>query len=324
MRETGKIELKKDLTPDADPGRFNLLIKQGATAIDTENNAGEGGTTGENTVNTGTYQVSETAGTTPVTDLNDYQKSIVCKAGNGTGATVATIGPDNPGPVDVPVTTGDDIVCVSTNVRETGKIELKKDLTPDADPGRFNLLIKQGATSIDTENNAGEGGTTGENTVNTGTYQVSETAGTSPVTDLADYQKSIVCKAGNGTGATVATIGPDSAGPLNVPVATGDDIVCVSLNVREQGKIELKKDLSPDNDPGRFNLLIKQGATSIDTENNAGDGGTTGENTVNTGTYQVSETGRHEPRHRPGRLPEVDRLQGRQRHRRHCRHDRPR
>ena len=99
MRETGKIELKKDLTPDDDPGRFNLLIKQGATSIDTENNAGEGGTTGENTVNTGTYQVSETAGTTPVTDLNDYQKSIVCKAGNGTGATVATIGPDDPGPL---------------------------------------------------------------------------------------------------------------------------------------------------------------------------------------------------------------------------------
>ena len=99
----------------------------------------------------------------------------------------------------MPVGPGEDIVCTSTNVRETGKIELKKDLSPDNDPGRFNLLIKQGATSIDTENNAGEGGTTGENTVNTGTYQVSETAGTTPVTDLDDYQKSIVCKAGNGS-----------------------------------------------------------------------------------------------------------------------------
>ena len=184
------------------------------------------------------------AGTTPVTDLTDYQKSIVCKAGNGAGATVATIGPDSAGPLNVPVANGDDIVCTSPTCARPGKIELKKDLSPDNDPGRFNLLIKQGATSIDTENNAGEGGTTGENTVNTGTYQVSETGWNDPVTDLADYQKSIVCKDQNGTGATVATIGPDSAGPLNVPVANGDDIVCVSTNVRETGKIELKKDLS--------------------------------------------------------------------------------
>ena len=125
--------------------------------------------------------------------------------------------------------------------REQGKIELKKDLTPDADPGRFNLLIKQGATSIDTENNAGEGGTTGENTVNTGTYQVSETAGTSPVTDLTLYQKSIVCKAGNGTGAIVATIGPDSAGPVDVPVGFGDDIVCTSPTSARPARSKLEK-----------------------------------------------------------------------------------
>ena len=134
----------------------------------------------------------------------------------------------------MPVGFGDDIVCVSTNVREGATLELKKDLTPDNDPGRFNLLIKQGATSIDTENNAGEGGTTGQNAVNTGTYQVSETGGTSPVTDLADYQKSIVCK--NANGSIVAQTGPDSAGPLDVTVGFNDAIVCVSLNVREPAR----------------------------------------------------------------------------------------
>ena len=85
-------------------------------------------------------------------------------------------------------------------------------------------MIKQGTTTIDTEPNAGDGGTTGENPVNTGTYKVSETAGTSPATNLGNYQKSIECKDQNGTGSVVASVGPDSAGPLNVPVAYQDDI----------------------------------------------------------------------------------------------------
>ena len=38
--------------------------------------------------------------------------------------------------------------------------------------------------------------------MNTGNHTVGETAGTD--TDLADYQKSIECKADNGTGAVVA------------------------------------------------------------------------------------------------------------------------
>ncbi len=42
--------------------------------------------------------------------------------------------------------------------------------------------------------------------MNTGTHTVGEAAGTG--TDLADYQKSIECKADNGTGAVVASVGP--------------------------------------------------------------------------------------------------------------------
>ena len=50
--------------------------------------------------------------------------------------------------------------------------------------------------------------------MNTGTHTVGEIAGAS--TDLADYQKSIECRADNGTGAVVASAGPDNAGPLDV------------------------------------------------------------------------------------------------------------
>ena len=48
-------------------------------------------------------------------------------------------------------------------------------------------------------------------TLNTGDHTVGETAVVG--TDLADYAKSIVCKADNGTGATVAGTTTDDAGP---------------------------------------------------------------------------------------------------------------
>ena len=87
------------------------------------------------------------------------------------------------------VTTGSDIVCTITNTRETGKLEVVKDLNPSNDPGKFNLQI-DGNTDPDAAN-VGDAGSTGEQTLNTGTHNVGETAGTS--TDLADYTKSISC-----------------------------------------------------------------------------------------------------------------------------------
>ena len=139
------------------------------------------------------------------------------------------------------VTTGSDIVCTITNTRETGKLEVVKDLNPSNDPGKFNLQI-DGTTDPDAAN-VGDGGTTGEETLNTGTHNVGETAGTS--TDLADYQKSISCvDTANGNAAAGSTSG-DSAGPLNVSVTTGSDIVCTITNTRETGKLEVVKDLNP-------------------------------------------------------------------------------
>ena len=48
---------------------------------------------------------------------------------------------DNAGPLTVNVTSGADIVCVITNTRETGQIEVRKDLEPNSDSGLFNLQI---------------------------------------------------------------------------------------------------------------------------------------------------------------------------------------
>src|SRR5204863_1968134 len=113
--------------------------------------------------------------------------SISCVASaKGDAAAGYTTG-DSAGPLNVSVTSGYDIVCTVTNTRETGKLEVVKDLIPSTDPGKFNLQI-DGATDPDAAN-IGDGGSTGETTLNTGTHTVGETAGTS--TSLADYQKTI-------------------------------------------------------------------------------------------------------------------------------------
>ncbi len=242
---------------------------------------GNGGSTGEQTLNTGSHTVGETAGSG--TDLADYAKSIVCKDENGTGTTVAETSSDDAGPLSVPVTTDADIVCVITNTRETGKLEVRKSLSPTDDPGKFNLQIDN-ATDPDAAE-IGNDGTTGEETLNTGSHNVGETAGTD--TDLADYQKSIVCKDDNGSRCDVAETSGDDGGPLTVPVTTDADIVCVITNTRETGTLEVRKDLDPNTDAGLFDLQI-DGTTDPDA-NDVGNGGSTGEETLNTGNHTVGE-----------------------------------
>ncbi len=152
------------------------------------------------------------------TDLADYAKSIVCKDDNGTGSTVADTTTDDAGPLTVPVTTDSDIVCVITNTRETGKLEVQKNLEPEHGHGSFNLQIDGSSPNLGSQN-VGDGGTTGEQTLDTGDHTVGESAVIG--TDLADYQKSIECKDDNGTGSVVATTTERRRRPLTVPVTTG-------------------------------------------------------------------------------------------------------
>jgi hypothetical protein len=71
-----------------------------------------------------------------------------------------------------------DVVCTITNTRERGKLEVVKDVEGNAGDDTFNLRID----GIDRKTNAVDGGSTGEVTLDTGTYTVSEAAGyTRPV-----------------------------------------------------------------------------------------------------------------------------------------------
>ena len=264
-RNTGSIELKKDWVGTA--GNVDLFIKKGATQIDTASANGADGTTGANTVDTGTYDLSEVFGAN--TSASDYTTTFAC---TGAAATPGGSGLAR----TITVAAGETVVCTFTNTRNTGSIELKKDWVGTA--GNVDLFIKKGATQIDTASANGADGTTGANTVDTGTYDLSEVFGAN--TSASDYTTTFAC-----TGAAATPGGSGLA--RTITVAAGETVVCTFTNTRNTGSIELKKDWV--GTAGNVDLFIKKGATQIDTASANGADGTTGANTVDTGTYDLSE-----------------------------------
>ena len=272
-RETGRLEVVKDLIPATDPGTFDLQI-DGSTE---KQDAVDGDTTGEKTLNTGPHTVGELAGSA-ATDLDDYQKAIRCIDTANANQEVLNQ-PADDADASVQVDSGDDIVCTITNTRETGRLEVVKDLIPATDPGTFDLQI-DGSTE---KQDAVDGDTTGEKTLNTGPHTVGELAG-SAATDLDDYQKAIRCIDTANANQEVLNQPADDA-DASVQVDSGDDIVCTITNTRETGRLEVVKDLIPATDPGTFDLQI-DGSTE---KQDAVDGDTTGEKTLNTGPHTVGE-----------------------------------
>lgn len=276
----GSIELKKALVPSTDAGRFNLFIKKGVNgadgAVDTEPNVGDGGTTGANTVFAGTFNVSETAGTG--TSLTNYTSSAACVDGSGSVNVTAS--------GDVNVAADQNVVCTITNTRKTGKIELLKDFVGTAESVTLKIGTAQGGTQVDSQV-LSEDGTTGENTVPTGNYFVSET-----LTTPANYTTSLACF--NDVNDDDAVDANDTAHTVNtgtgeVAVAQNDDVLCRFTNTRKTGKIELLKRFVGAPESVTIKIGTSAGGTQVDSDTLSGDG-TSGENTVDTGNYFVSET----------------------------------
>src|SRR5207302_1722012 len=138
------------------------------------------------------------------------------------------------GTFTIKVSTSETVTCTFTNTRKTGTIELTKQLIPSGDSGRFDLAITQGQTSIASASDVGNGGTTGQTTVNTGTYNLAEHAhtGTSD-SDYTESAASCVDTANNNAPVTVT----------NGAVAVGfnANVVCHFTNTRKTGTIELTK-----------------------------------------------------------------------------------
>jgi uncharacterized repeat protein (TIGR01451 family) len=134
----------------------------------------------------------------------------------------------------VGIANGGSATCTITNTRQTGSLEVIKQLAPGNDPGLFDLLVDGSVRAED----AGDGDSTGSLTVNTGSHAVREMAGTG--TSLTDYSSSIECFANGGEGSVIASAA--GTGPLNVNVTHGADVLCVITNTRVSVSIDKVSD----------------------------------------------------------------------------------
>jgi uncharacterized repeat protein (TIGR01451 family) len=155
----------------------------------------------------------------------------------------------------------------------SGKLVVVKHLVPSSDPGLFNLQV-DGVTKA---TNVGDNGTTGVLVYPDTTHTVGETAGTS--TSLSGYSSSISCRDLNGTGNVIASGNGTS---LQVALADKADVVCTITNTTKQATLILQKTVINDNGgtltQSNFPVAISNVTAAW------------GSNTVNSGSYTVSET----------------------------------
>ncbi len=119
--------------------------------------------------------------------------------------------------VKVTVNANDSIVCVFTNTRDTGTITVNKVLKPSYDDGTFDLNVDGQAEA----SNVGNGGSTGQVLVTTGTHSISESGYGD--TNLYHYYSTYWCSnevSGVGTEITELDVSKDQ------------NITCTFKNVR--------------------------------------------------------------------------------------------
>jgi len=192
--EPGTLTVNKIVSGgDLDCEDFSFSVNR-AAAVDFDDSC-----TNELTVHAGTYSVVES-------DADGYTTTY------------------SAGCTDAVIASGGSATCTITNTRQTGTLEVVKDLLPEGDDGLFDLVI--GAeTEITRESAVGDGGTTGPVELETGPYVVGEEA--SGDTSLGNYSTSIECWDGD-----LLVKDGAGAGPLMVEVTADADIVCTITNVR--------------------------------------------------------------------------------------------
>ena len=230
-RNTGSLEVVKNLEPASDTGLFNLFINddQGGAVGDGATDVGDEGTTGPESVVPGTYTVGETAGTG--TNLSKYTTSVECLNHAGEGDPTPVTETEVQGGWDVDVDSNDEIVCTITNSRNTGSLEVVKNLEPASDTGLFNLFINddQGGAVGDGATDVGDEGTTGPESVVPGTYTVGDRRHRhEPVRTTT----SVECLNHAGEGGPTPVTETEVQGGWDVDVDSNDEIVCTITNSR--------------------------------------------------------------------------------------------
>jgi hypothetical protein len=141
----------------------------------------------------------------------------------------------------VPVPNGGSATCTITNERQTGSLMIQKRVVPVDDPGKFDLLVDGERFA----NEVRDGGSTGWLTLDTGTHTVGELA--DGETTLADYASQIECRSNAGQGAVIASAA--GAGPLEVYLTDGAEVLCVIENTRVQVTIVKSNDAGENGTP---------------------------------------------------------------------------
>jgi hypothetical protein len=238
-----------------------------------------------NGINPGSYTIDETT----LPGGWSFVAPLSCTTTGG-----ATAAPDASTPtqadITIPIAGGASVTCTYTN-RAKGSVELKKLWSGTPGQTTLNIGSSIGGHEVDQQQTGAAGAaplTTGPNTVDTGTYYVSESGG------LANYDSSLACFNDNGAGAGgIAGDGIKQAGEPSVTpdankgvaVGKGDTVVCTFTNTRQQGTIVIKKITKPVSSPTSFTFQTTgTGYTGFSLTS-----GGTNSQTLDTGSYTVKE-----------------------------------
>ena len=230
------------------------------------------------TANGTTCSVAQAVNANPFSASNTDTRASCTIDLDDVGGTLGTLEDVCSYPSNSPNSSASDCVYITA---DAGKLEVRKALSPITDTGMFTVSITGQASAT-----GGNGATTGEKVLDTGTYSVGEAAVSG--TSLADYTKSIECRNLNGTGSVIAST--TSATSLNVSVSDQSDIVCVITNTKK-ARIVVQKQTEVNNETQQFTFSLT-GPNSVNQSFALADNGSRDSGyTYDPGTgYSVGET----------------------------------
>jgi outer membrane biosynthesis protein TonB len=221
-----------------------------------------------------TYTVAE--GAAPGWTLS-FSSPVCTVTGASGGSRSGDVGTRT---VTITLVEDQNVTCTFVNTRDTGSIELRKDWIGTPSSVDLKIGTSAGGNEVDQALGLTADGSTGANTVDTGTYFVSEV-----LTNPTDYATSLACFNDNGAGGGTANDGIQngtepavSVGASDsVAVTQGADVVCTYTNTR-LGSITIIKDVNPEPDTTDFSF------TTSATLGVTGDSFSLDDDGVNTGT----------------------------------------
>ncbi|QLG69612.1 MAG: internalin, putative [Candidatus Woesebacteria bacterium] len=212
--DKGSLTIIKDVVPNDSSTNWNFAVS-GPTNLNLS--VSGSGSTGINSVDLGTYTITETAGNN--TNLNNYTTQWSCTkngssylSGTGTSASGIQIGKSG--------NTEDSVVCTFTNTLNQGTITIVKDAQPN-DPQDFSFTGDLGNFSLDDDDDQTLPNSKNFNVV-AGTYTVTENSTTG--WDLTN----ITCNDPTEDSSSNLPTSPSAT----IKLAAGENVTCTFTNTK--------------------------------------------------------------------------------------------